>query len=262
MMRMRKELDVAIDAAREAGRIVLQMAGTTGAVEKSRNNLVTGADLASEDAIIPAIKKHFPGHSFLAEERHETTPVKAGNLWVIDPLDGTNNYAHGIPHFCVSIAYAEKGEVLAGVVFDPMRDECFTAAKGEGAFLNGKKISVSECAMLDQSIISTGFAYDRGYTMEKTLDAIHGLFKSNIRGIRRLGSAALDLSWVACGRFDGYFEYQLCAWDFAAGMLIVREAGGACDDRAGNPLALTVKSVVVSNGRIHGDFFEIVRWGE
>jgi myo-inositol-1(or 4)-monophosphatase len=259
---MHEELTVAVHAAKEAGTLVKKMLGSIDAVEKTKNNLVTTADLAAEDAIVSIIKKQFPAHSILAEEHHETTAVDSENLWIIDPLDGTNNYAHGIPQFCISIAYAEKGEVLAGVVFDPMRNECFTAIKGEGAFLNGKKIAVSSCERLDQSIIATGFAYDRGRIMETTLESIHGLFKSAIRGIRRSGSAALDMCWVACGRFDGYFEYLLSVWDYAAGMLIVREAGGACDDSAGNPVSLTATSIATSNGRIHGQFMDVVRWRE
>jgi myo-inositol-1(or 4)-monophosphatase len=257
---MQAELDVATTAAREAGKLVRDMCGTIDAVEKSKNNMVTSADFAAEEAIISIIKRKFPMHSFLAEERQESTPFDADNLWVIDPLDGTNNYAHAIPHFSISIAYAVKGDVQLGVVFDPMRDECFTAVKGEGAFLNGKRIAVSPCKRLDQSIIATGFAYDRGHVMEKTLEAIHGLFKSNIRGIRRQGSAALDMCWVACARFDGYFEYLLAVWDFAAGMLIVREAGGTCDDRNGDPLGLTATSVTVSNAGIHREFLDVVRW--
>ena len=257
---MHEELAVAVDAAKDAGSLVKKMLGSIDAVEKTKNNLVTTADLAAEDAIISIIKKQFPAHSICAEEHHGTTIVDSENLWIIDPLDGTNNYAHAIPHYCVSIAYAEKGIVVAGVVFDPVRDECFTAVQGEGAFLNGKRIAVSLCERLDQSIIATGFAYDRGHIMETTLESIHGLFTSNIRGIRRSGSAALDMCWVACGRFDGYFEYLLSVWDFAAGMLIVREAGGACDDRAGNPIALTATSIATSNGRIHRDFIDVVRW--
>jgi len=259
---MNKELEVACDAAREAGRLVKKMQATMSVSEKSKNNLVTTADLAAEDAIISMIGSHFPAHSFCAEERHESTPRDADNLWVIDPLDGTNNYAHGIPHFCISIAYAQRGEVRAGVVFDPMRDECYTAVKGEGAFLNGKRIAISSCDRLDQAVIATGFAYDRGFTMEKTLEAVHGLFKSNIRGIRRMGSAALDMCWVASGRFDGYFEYLLSTWDYAAGMLIVAEAGGQCSDRAGNPLALSAASIATSNGKIHKEFLDVVRWRE
>jgi myo-inositol-1(or 4)-monophosphatase len=255
-------LEVAVEAARDAGMLVKQMLGTVDAIEKTKNNLVTAADLAAEDSIIAKIRERFPTHSFCAEERHTTASASSENLWVIDPLDGTNNYAHGIPHFCVSIAYAKKGEVVAGVVFDPLRDECYTALKGEGAFLNGKRIAVSPCDRLDHSIIATGFAYDRGRVMEKTLDAIHGLFTSNIRGIRRSGSAALDMCWIACGRFDGYFEYLLSAWDFAAGMIIVREAGGICSDRTGSPLDLTAKSIATSNGKIHSEFLDVVRWRE
>lgn len=259
---MRKKLEIAVDAAKKAGRLVKKMLGGIDAVEKTRNNLVTTADLAAEDSIISMIKKRFPSHSFLAEEHHGNTAANSENLWIIDPLDGTNNYAHGIPQFCISIGYAEKGEVLAGVVFDPMRDECFLAVKGGGAFLNDKRIAVSSCDRLDQSIIATGFGYDRGRIMETTLDSIHRLFTSNIRGIRRSGSAALDMCWVAGGRFDGYFEYQLSAWDYAAGMLIVREAGGVCDDSEGNPIALSATGIVTSNGKIHKEFLDIVRWRE
>jgi myo-inositol-1(or 4)-monophosphatase len=208
------------------------------------------------------ITADFPNHTILAEERYASADPLSNKIWIIDPLDGTNNYAHGIPHFSVSIAYAERGEVLAGVVFDPMRGELFSAAKEGGALLNGKRISISPTLLLSQSIITTGFYYDRGELMEKTLDTIKMLFKADIRGIRRLGSAALDLSWVACGRFDGYFEYQLSPWDFAAGMLIVEEAGGTCATRTGMPLRLTSKSVAVSNGKIHDKFLEIVKWRE
>jgi myo-inositol-1(or 4)-monophosphatase len=257
---MNRELEIGLEAAWGAGRLVKEMQSDVKVSEKAKNNLVTSADLAAEESIISTISKHFPSHSFCAEERHESTPREADNLWVIDPLDGTNNYAHGIPHFSVSIAYAQRGEVLTGVVFDPMRDECYTAVKGEGAFLNGNRIAVSSCDRLDQSIIATGFAYDRARIMERTLDAVHGLFKRNIRGIRRMGSAALDMCWVACGRFDGYFEHQLAVWDYAAGMLILREAGGVCDNGAGNPLALTATSIAVSNGKIHKEFLDVVRW--
>lgn len=256
---MHLELEVALDAARKAGLLVKHMAGNIDAVEKTRNNLVTNADFAAEDAIIATIKTHFPHHSFCAEERHASTSRDAENLWVIDPLDGTNNYAHGIPHYCVSIAYAVKGEVRLGVVFDPLRDECFSSIKGEGAFLNGKSISVSSCDGLDHAIIATGFSYDRGQVMEETLESVRRLFKADIRGIRRTGSAALDMCWVACSRFDGYFEYVLSCWDFAAGMLILREAGGMCTDRSGGPVGLTATSVISSNGKIHGDFLYTVQ---
>jgi myo-inositol-1(or 4)-monophosphatase len=259
---MQKILRCAVDAAHAAGRIAVRRFRNAAAFEKSRNNLVTQADLECEAEIVSLIGKEFPLHAVLAEERHEGTDVGAENLWIVDPVDGTNNYAHGIPHFCVSIAYARRGEVLAGVVFDPMRNELFAAEKAGGAFLNGQRIEVAQTGRLAESIITTGFYYDRGMLMERTLDTIRSLFRAEIRGIRRLGSAALDLCWVACGRFDGYFEYRLSPWDFAAGMLIVREAGGKCSDSKGNELALTSRSVTVSNGKIHDEFLGIVKWEE
>lgn len=257
---MREILQCAIASARAASEIIVAKFGKGGALEKTKNNLVTQADFEAEEAIASVIGKSFPSHSILAEERRENTDILSPHLWIVDPLDGTNNYAHAIPHFCVSIAYAEKGEVLAGVICDPMRNELFSAERGAGAFMNNRKIAVSGTAAISESIITTGFYYDRGELMEKTLDSIHSLFKADIRGIRRLGSAALDLCWVACGRFDGYFEYRLSPWDFAAGMLIVREAGGKCSDRAGRELRLTSKSAVASNGKIHKEFLKIVRW--
>jgi myo-inositol-1(or 4)-monophosphatase len=257
---MKEIISCAVQAARAASKIILSRYGKSGSFEKTKNNLVTEADLEAEDAIVSMIGKIYPSHSVLAEERHEDTDVLSKNLWIIDPLDGTNNYAHAIPHFCVSIAYAEKGKVLAGVVVDPMRKELFTAKRGGGAYLNGMRISVSGTVVISQAIITTGFYYDRGRLMEKTLASIRSLFKADIRGIRRLGSAALDLCWVACGRFDGYFEYRLSPWDFAAGMLINREAGGKCSDREGKDLALTSRSAVVSNGKINGEFLKIVKW--
>ena len=257
---MKEIISCAVRAAHAASKIMMAKYGVGRAYEKTKNNLVTEADIECEEAIVSVIGKKYPSHSVLAEERHENTDVLSKNLWIIDPLDGTNNYAHTIPHFCVSIAYAEKGEVLAGIILDPMRKELFTAIKGGGAFLNGTRISVSRTARISQAIITTGFYYDRGRLMEKTLAAIRSLFKADIRGIRRLGSASLDLCWVACGRFDGYFEYRLSPWDFAAGMLIIREAGGRCSDREGKQLALTSRSAMVSNGKIHREFLRIVKW--
>ncbi|HUI91319.1 MAG TPA: inositol monophosphatase family protein [Chitinivibrionales bacterium] len=259
---MNEIISTAGQAASAAADIIMKKFGKGGSYEKTKNNLVTEADLEAEEAIVALIEKKFPLHQVLAEERRENTDTLAGHLWIVDPLDGTNNYAHGIPHFCVSIAYAEKGEVMAGVIYDPVRNELFCAEKGKGAFLNDKKIAVSNTARLSESIITTGFYYDRGALMEKTIDTVRSLFKADIRGIRRLGSAALDLCWVACGRFDGHFEYKLSPWDFAAGMLIIKEAGGKCSDRDGRDLSLTSKSTIVSNGRIHDDFLRIASWKE
>jgi myo-inositol-1(or 4)-monophosphatase len=248
-------------AADEAGKIICGYFNTgVEVMEKSSNNLVTRADLESEERIVSSIKKTYPNHSFLAEENHPAHSIAPDHLWIIDPLDGTTNFAHGIPHFCVSIAYAHHGDVKMGLVYDPIRKESFYAIPGHGAFLNDMKIGVSRCDALDKSVIATGFYYDRGALMEKTLETVHALFKQNIRDIRRTGSAALDMCWVACGRFDGYFEYRLFPWDFSAAMLIVREAGGVCVDKTGRPLGVTSENVVASNAAISEDFFKFVEW--
>jgi len=150
--------------------------------------------------------------------------------------------------------------VEAGIVFDPVREEMFAAARGRGAFLNDNPINVSGINSLKEAVVATGFYYDRGEIMRKTLQSIERLFEANIHGMRRLGSAALDLCWVACGRFDAYFEYTLSTWDFAAGMLIVEEAGGCCSDQAGGSLDLNSSGIAVSNGNFHHDFLELVGW--
>ncbi len=253
-------LELAQLAARRAGKIIISKQGKTEFAEKADHNLVTVADYAAQEIIINTIQESFPDHSFIAEENDLSANINSANLWIIDPLDGTNNYAHAIPHFSISIAYARFGQVKAGIVFDPERNEMFSAAAGQGAFLNGKPIQVSGAASLQEAIVATGFYYDRGAMMRKTLNSIEKLFEANIHGIRRFGSAALDLCWVACGRFDAYFEYNLSVWDFAAGMLIVQEAGGSCSDHHRNPLNLKSKGIVVSNSKFHEDFLEIVRW--
>ncbi len=258
----KKQLQVAQAAAREAGNIILQHQGCGAISEKAENNLVTEADLTAQDAIIRVIEEHFFGHSIIAEEQDISAQSDSANLWIIDPLDGTNNFAHTIPHFCVSIAFARSGQVVAGVVFDPSRDEMFTASQGNGAFMNGEPISTSGARSLKEAIIATGFYYDRDAIMRKTLKSIENLFAANIHGIRRFGSAALDLCWVACGRFDAYFEYKLSVWDFAAGMFILEEAGGCCTDQQGGPLKLTSTGVAVTNGRFHNEFLDIVSWNK
>lgn len=253
-------LQVAVKAARRAGRLILDSQGTAAVSEKATNNLVTEADIASQEMIIAMIREYFPGHGIVAEEQDMFACGNNENLWIIDPLDGTNNYAHAIPHYCISLAFARNGCVEVGVVYDPVREEMFTARRGRGAFLNEKPIAVSTAASLDQAIVATGFYYDRGRIMRKTLNSIEKLFESNVQGIRRQGSAALDLCWVACGRFDAYFEYTLSTWDFAAGMLIVNEAGGRCTDQEGIVLDLNSTGVTVSNGLIHEVFLSLVGW--
>jgi len=253
-------IKIAETASRQAGEIILNKKGRSSFSEKGENNLVTEADYAAQEAIIKVISNQFPGHSIIAEENDLSANLDEPDLWIIDPLDGTNNYAHQIPHFSVSIAYARFGKVKAGVVFDPERGELFSAASGMGASLNGKTINVSKASSLQEAIVATGFYYDRGAKMRKTLSSIEELFEHNIHGIRRFGSAALDLCWVACGRFDAYFEYKLSVWDFAAGRLIVNEAGGCCTDQQGNPLTLSSPGIVASNGILHNYLLNIVSW--
>lgn len=222
-------------------------------------NLVTEADLMAESYLTEQLKKIVPDSKVLGEEGSSGEDLHSRKLWIIDPLDGTNNFAHTIPHFAVSVAYAEEGRILSGVVYDPSRNECFSAVLNKGASLNGEPVVVSKKDKIYESIIATGFYYDRGILMERTLLSIHRLFKANIRGIRRFGSAALDICWVACGRFDGYFEYQLSPWDFAAGQLILKEAGGVFADIDGVERELHSKGTICSNGLIHNAFVELVR---
>ena len=254
-------LSLAEVAARAAAKVLLDYFGNAAVHEKnSTQNLVTQADLASEKLIATMVQERFPGHVMMQEETEFRGDILAEHLWVVDPLDATNNYAHGIPHFCVSIAYACRGEVQVGVVYDPMRDEMFTAVKGRGAWLNGQAIQASQPTDLQQCIVATGFYYERDLTMERTLDSIRELFRANIRGLRRMGAAALDLSWIACGRFQGYFEYKVAPWDYAAGALIVHEAGGVCRERSGAPLQLASGSIVAASQTVVDEFTHIVRW--
>jgi myo-inositol-1(or 4)-monophosphatase len=196
----------------------------------------------------------------MSEETLWQQNIMSERLWIIDPLDGTNNFAHSIPHYSISVAYAEKGEVKVAVIYDPNRDELFTAESGRGAFCNGEKILVSQSKSLKESVIATGFYYERGEMMQNTLFSIFRLFGENIQGIRRMGSAALDLSWVACGRYDGYFEYKLSPWDFAAGMLLVKEAGGVFSDRDGMDQGLRSQGVICSNRCLYEDILRLVKW--
>lgn len=247
-------------AAEKAGEIILQYYKNADVSEKGAGNLVTEADLKSEKAVRKIILEDFPEHSILGEEEGGES-IDSEHLWIIDPLDGTNNYAHGLPTFSISIAYAENGEVLSGIVFDPILRETFTAIKGGGAFLNSEPIQTST-RKLTEALIGTGFYYDRGSMMHSTLDSIGRLFENGIHGIRRSGSAALDFSYVAAGRLDAYFEYHLGTWDFAAGMLILNEAGGDCRDAEGKKLTLGSKTFAVCNGVFTDEFVDIVRYSE
>jgi myo-inositol-1(or 4)-monophosphatase len=253
-----KEFSIAKRAAREAGKILMAHLGKLRDVRyKSRRDPVSEADKASEACIAGIIKEAFPAHGFLAEENTAWGGRADGVRWIVDPLDGTVNFTHGYPSFCVSIALERGGEVVLGVVYDPVRREMFTALKGQGAHLNGRPISVSKTSRLIRSLLVTGFPYD----IDKRPDEILGYFRKMslaAQGVRRDGSAALDLCYLAMGRFDGYWELGLKPWDTAAGMLIVREAGGRVTNFTGTPFVPEMQEILATNGRVHGEMTELL----
>jgi myo-inositol-1(or 4)-monophosphatase len=241
---------VALRAARAAGRIHLRWLNKTKAVLKSNPlDLVTEADKEAEAAIIAAIRRAFPDHAILAEESGASAQ-KSEHRWIIDPLDGTTNFAHGFPAFCVSIAYEYRGRVQYGVVFDALHKDLFTARRGKGAKLNGESIHVSKAKALATSLLATGFPYDRRERRRFYL-AFWEQMMTRVEGIRRAGSAALDLASVACGRLDGFWEFGLKPWDVAAGSLLVTEAGGTVTNRDGTPLDIASAQILATNNRIH-----------
>ncbi len=253
-------IDIAKEAAREAGKVLLQHLGNVRHIEIKDGqelNLVTEADKESEQRIIEIIAARYPDHSFLAEEGG-TVQRASDYRWIIDPLDGTTNYAHGLPLFSVSIGLEYRGELVAGVVYNPVSSEMFTAETGGGAFLNGNRIVVSSTAELSRSLLVTGFPYNVKDNPDHMVERFQA-FLMNARGIRRLGSAALDCAFVACGRFDGFWEVWLNPWDLAAGAVLVREAGGRTSDFEGNPHRLDVPQWVASNGLIHDQMLEILK---
>ena len=258
-MELNHYLNTAILAAKKAAEIHLHYFQKKMDIffKTTHFDRVTKADIEAEEAIITVIKGKFPDHNILAEEK-EYKQTDSPFVWIIDPLDGTNNFAHGLPVFSVSIAMAKDNILLMGVVYDPTRDELFCAKKGEGAALNSKPIGVSNAQNLSESILGTGFYYNRGKEMENNLENINKFFKNGIIGIRRMGSAALDLCYVACGRLDGFWEHYLSTWDFAAGIFIVEEAGGKVTDHQGKKVKIEPSYIVSSNGVIHNRMLKIV----
>jgi myo-inositol-1(or 4)-monophosphatase len=222
----------------------------------STYDLVSDADVESEQVIARFLRSRYPNHELWGEEGLAGS-VDAEHLWIIDPLDGTNNFAHQLPHFAVSIAYYHRGQAAVGVVLNPARNELFTAVAGQGAFRDGQPMRVCSSQSLTRTLIGCGFYYDRGRMMRCTLAAIEEFFGNHIHGIRRFGTAALDLCYVGCGHFGGFFEYQLSPWDFAAGRLFVEEAGGRITDAQGNPLTLIKTSVAASNTHLHPVIIDI-----
>jgi myo-inositol-1(or 4)-monophosphatase len=244
--------NLALRAARAAGRIHLKRLSRINISRKSNSiDLVTEADREAEAAVIEVIHRAFPTHAILAEESGATAH-KSDHQWIVDPLDGTTNFAHGFPQFCVSIAYQHRGRTEFGVVYDALRKECFTARRGHGARLNGKPIHVSTTDSLTTSLLATGFPYDRRERRRFYL-CFWEAFMMRCQGVRRTGAAALDLAYVACSRTDGFWEFGLKAWDVAAGALLVEEAGGRVTNMDGAPLDLHGGNIVASNRRIHAE---------
>lgn len=216
--------------------------------KKSALSIVTATDKRAEAAILKIIRKNFSNHAILTEE---SPPMgKSGSRWIIDPLDGTSNFAHTYPVACVSIAYEENGKILQGGVYDPFRNELFFAERGKGAYMNDKRISVSRTSAMGDALIATGFPYDRRKRMKQYI-TIFRSFLLKVLDLRRVGAAAIDLCYVACGRFDGYWECNLQPWDKAAGMLMVEEAGGKITNFKNQPLTVDDYQNVASNGRLH-----------
>ncbi|QDU97463.1 inositol monophosphatase family protein [Lignipirellula cremea] len=223
---------------------------------KQSYNLVSDADIDAERAVVQAIREAYPDHAILAEEEHHDS-AESEHLWVVDPLDGTNNFAHHIPHFAVSIAYYHQGVAQCGAVYNPIREDWYTAVRGEGAQHNGQPIHVSDCTDLGQVLVGLGFYYDRGDGMLATLAAAADFFRCNIHGVRRFGTASLDLAQVACGMFGAFFEFELKPWDFGAGRLLVEEAGGRITTCTGEEVPLKSTSMLASNGHLHAQSLAI-----
>lgn len=263
---MEQMLETAKEAAAGSGKLLMDWFGKRAKMDVSRKgprDYVTAADLSSQDFITGLIGERYPGHRILAEEgfRPGEIPCKKDEwLWIIDPLDGTVNFLHGIPVFTVSIALAAGVDLRVAVVHQPATGEMFTAIKNEGAFLNGKKITTSRRTEVSESVIATGFPYNRNETEINNLDHFNNFFP-RVRGIRRMGTAALDLSWVAAGRFDGFWELHLNPWDVAAGSLLVREAGGRVSDLAGGNDYIYSGRITASNSLIHDEMLLILGKG-
>ena len=254
-------LNFAIQTAREAGHLLAERLGRALQISnKSELDLVTEADLASERLIIERIRTFYPRHSILAEESGASAPAEQDAQsewrWIVDPLDGTTNYAHGYPCFCVSMGLAHKGRLELGVIYDPVRDELFTAERGQGAALNGRRIQVSQTRTLNSALLCTGFPYD---VRERSEFARHFTnFIMNAQAVRRDGSAALDLAYVACGRFDGFWEEGLHPWDVAGAVLMIEEAGGRVSHYDGTAFDIYSAPILASNGLVHEQMMHVL----
>jgi myo-inositol-1(or 4)-monophosphatase len=260
---MTEELDFAMETTRKAGRLLCEFYHRrhTVSYKSSEIDLVTEADLASERLIVDAIRTQFPSHTILSEEGLGDLQAAAGEapcLWVVDPLDGTVNYAHGYPTWGVSLALVAGGRVVLGVTHDPLRDEVFWAEPGGGAWLNGESIQVSEVSKLRGALVATGFAYKRAMLDENNISEF-GAVMPRVQGVRRAGAAVLDLAHLAAGRLDAYWEMHLQPWDWAAGWLLVSEAGGAVTDIRGEHWTLETNNIAASNGTVHDELLALLK---
>ncbi len=255
------ELDAAVRAARTAAALIRDRAGTVepdGVREKGLHDLVTDVDEASQQALMELLRSEFPEYGFLAEEETEGARSEGVRRWIIDPIDGTTNFTHGVPPYAVSIALAEVDELLVAVVLEVVSGELFTAVRGGGSFLNGESMSVSSVPRLSESLVSTGFPYRVVDHLDQYLAALGG-FMRRCQGVRRHGSASIDLAYLAAGRFDGFFETGLMPWDVAAGILLIREAGGRVTQLSGEGDPLFARQILASNGRVHDEMIPVVQ---
>lgn len=254
-------LEFVTDIVRPAGQLIREGYEQAHEIDRksSEIDLVTEIDRAAEQLLVSAIRERYPDHAILSEEGHGVQQT-SDYLWVVDPLDGTVNYAHGFPIFAVSVAIQKRGETILGVVYDPLRDELFAAEKGAGATRNGEPIHVSDTDRLQDALLATGFPYDRATRRDNNVADFSRLI-TRVQGIRRAGAAALDMAYLAAGRLDGYWEQHLFPWDWAAGALLVSEAGGIITDFDGGPWSLETVKIVVTNGRLHQELLKVLKEG-
>lgn len=252
-----------IEVARLAGAVLREGYGKAQSIEEKgrASDLVTATDKASEIVVRQYLARHFPAHAILGEEEGLSGAADAEWTWIVDPLDGTTSFAHGLPFFSVCIALRHRGEIVAGAVYEPLRDEMFVAERGAGATLNGSPIRVTSTSDLSRALLATGFPYRIAENPNKTLEVFSAVVP-HARGIRRMGSAGLDLAYVACGRMDGYWETLLQPWDCAAGALLVREAGGLVTDFGGRPHDIFGLETLATNGAVHEILMERIRTGQ
>jgi myo-inositol-1(or 4)-monophosphatase len=255
-------LGITVAIARDAGALVREGFGSVTRVDfKGAVNPVTQVDQDVEDFILARLRAAFPDDAILGEESGQSGDATGMPHWFVDPIDGTNNFAHGVPHFCISIALRSWDEVVVGSVYDPLKDEMFAAYRGGGVTLNGRRVRVSTVDRLADAFLATGFPYTRRVAAFNNVQLLDHFLRRS-QGVRRMGSAALDMAYVACGRFDGFWEPQLSPWDVSAGALLVEEAGGRMSDfGGGTSRLLTGEEVIASNSRIHDEMLTVIRDG-